>query len=48
MFNSAQVGIAVSNACPAALNAADFITISNEEHAIAKVIEDLESGMFLR
>ncbi len=48
MFNSAQVGIAVSNACPAALNAADFITIINEEHAIAKVIEDLESGMFLR
>lgn len=42
MFKAAGIGIAVSNACQEALNEADFITVSNEEHAIAKVIEDLE------
>ncbi len=42
MFRAAGVGIAVSNACQEALDAADFITVSNEEHAIAKVISDLE------
>ena len=44
MFRTAGTGIAVSNACEEALKAADFITVSNEEHAIAKVICDLESG----
>lgn len=44
MFKSANLGIAVSNACPDALKEADYVTVSNEEHAIAKVIYDLESG----
>ena len=44
MFYAAKVGIAVANACPEALAAADRVTVSNEEHAIAKVIADLESG----
>ena len=44
MFDAAGVGIAVSNACKETLDAADFITVSNEEHAIAEVIRDLESG----
>lgn len=44
MFKAAGKGIAVSNACKEALDAADSITVSNEEHAIAKVIYDLESG----
>ena len=48
MFNESKVGIAVSNACSEAINAADFITVSNEEHAIAKVIYDLEKGNFLK
>ena len=46
MFHAAKVGIAVENACPEALAEADFITVSNENHAIAKVIADLENGKF--
>ena len=46
MFKVAGIGIAVSNACKDALDAADYITVSNEEHAIAKVIFDLESGKY--
>lgn len=44
MFGAAGLGIAVSNACKDALEAADLVTVSNEEHAIARVIYDLESG----
>ncbi len=44
MFHAAKLGVAVANACPAALAAADYVTVSNEEHAIAQVISDLESG----
>lgn len=43
MLRAAGRGIAVSNASKAALDAADLVTVSNEEHAIAKVIYDLES-----
>lgn len=46
MFKAAGTGIAVSNACDEALAEADYITVSNEEHAIAKVIYDLESGKY--
>ena len=46
MFEAAGVGIAVSNACREALDAADFVTVSNEENAIAKVISDLEDGKY--
>lgn len=46
MFKVAGIGIAVSNACDEALAEADYITVSNEEHAIAKVIFDLESGKY--
>lgn len=48
MFLEAKAGIAVSNACKAALDAADFVTVSNEEHAIARVIYELEQGKFLK
>ncbi len=44
MIQAAGIGVAVANACPEALAAADIITVSNEDHAIAKVIEDVESG----
>lgn len=44
MFKTAGVGIAVSNACPEALAAADLVTGSNEEHAIARIIYDIEQG----
>ena len=44
MLRAAGVGIAVANAVPEAKAAADLVTVSNEEHAIARVIADLESG----
>lgn len=47
MFGVAKVGIAVSNACANALEAADFVTVSNEEHAIAKVIYEIEEGKYI-
>jgi hydroxymethylpyrimidine pyrophosphatase-like HAD family hydrolase len=40
------VGIAVANASKAALDAADAVTVSNEEDAIAKVIYDIEDGKY--
>ena len=43
MFKEASLGIAVSNACEDALNAADLITVSNDENAIAQIIYDIES-----
>lgn len=46
MFNAAKIGIAVSNACPEALAAADFVTVSNKENAVAKVICELEKGIY--
>ena len=41
MFAVADVSVAVGNACDAAKEAASFVTVSNEEHAIARVIYDL-------
>ncbi|MBQ2719023.1 MAG: HAD family phosphatase [Clostridia bacterium] len=41
MFRTAHVGVAVANACPAARAAADYVTVSNEESAIARVIAEL-------
>ena len=42
MFKAARIGIAVENACIDAKKAADYVTVSNEESAIAKIIYDLE------
>ena len=44
MIRAAGIGIAVANATEEAKAAADHITVSNEEHAIAKIISDIESG----
>ena len=46
MFRPAGLAIAVANACRAALDAADAVTVSNEEHAIARVICDLAEGKY--
>ena len=46
MFKVAGTGIAVSNASTLALKEADYITVSNEEHAIAKVISELDAGKY--
>lgn len=47
MLNTAKIGIAVANACSDARNTADFVTVSNEEHAISKVIYGLEKGKYI-
>lgn len=44
MIKAAGVGVAVANAVDEAKAAADRITVSNEEHAIAKIIEMIDSG----
>lgn len=45
MLSVAGLGIAVANASENAVRAADMITVSNEEHALAKIISDIESGL---
>lgn len=47
MLETAKAGIAVSNACDEVLEIADCVTVSNEEHAIARIIYDLEEGKYL-
>lgn len=47
MLRSVRFGFAVSNASECTKKAADFITVSNEEHAIAKIIEDIDKGKIL-
>lgn len=44
MFNTVKTGVAVSNACQEVKDMADYVTVSNEEHAVASVIYDIESG----
>lgn len=44
MIRAAKIGFAVANACDSAKKAADRITVSNDEHAIAKIISELDSG----
>ncbi len=44
MIMRAGVGVAVANAAESAKAAADLITVSNNEHAIAKVIDDIDKG----
>lgn len=44
MLRVADLGIAVANATEEAKQAADHITVSNEEHAIARIVADLENG----
>lgn len=46
MIRAAGVGIAVANATDEAKAAADHITVSNEESAIARIISEIESGKF--
>lgn len=44
MLEFADIGVAMENATSAAKEAADYITVSCNEHAIARVISDLETG----
>ncbi len=47
MIKAAGVGFAVSNAIDAAKEAADYVTVSNEENAIAAIIDGLDKGIYL-
>jgi hydroxymethylpyrimidine pyrophosphatase-like HAD family hydrolase len=42
MIKAAGIGYAVANAVPEAKAVADRITVSNLDHAIARIIEDLD------
>ncbi len=44
MLKSAKLGIAVENAVDSVKAVADMVTVSNQNHAIAKIIEDLDTG----
>lgn len=44
MLRAARYGVAVANACAEAKAAANYHTVSNEEHAIARIIADIECG----
>lgn len=44
MLAAAGLGVAVENASEAAKRAADLVTVSNEAHAIARIIGDLDAG----
>ena len=44
MLLAAGLGVAVGNACQAAKEAADLVTVTNEEDAIAKIIYDIRDG----
>ncbi|MBO7170343.1 MAG: HAD family hydrolase [Clostridia bacterium] len=46
MLRHAALGVAVANACPAAKAAANAVTVSNEAHAVARLIRDMEKGVY--
>ncbi len=46
MIKAAGVGFAVSNAVKEAKEVADYITVSNNESAIARIIEGIENGTY--
>lgn len=46
MIKAAGVGFAVSNAVTEAKAVADYITVSNNEHAIATIIDGLDKGLY--
>ena len=45
MLRAAGIGVAVENATPEAKAAADHVTVSNEGHALARIISDLDTGV---
>lgn len=46
MVRAAGIGFAVANGVPEVKAAADHVTVSNEEHAIARIVEELDRGIF--
>jgi len=46
LLQAAGISFAVANASVGAKEVADYITVSNEDHAIKKIIEDLDQGIY--
>ena len=46
MIKAAKLGFAVSNAVDEAKSVADYITVSNNESAIAVIIDGLDRGIY--
>ena len=46
MIRNAGLGFAVENAVADAKAAADYITVNNNQHAIAKIIDELDRGIY--
>ena len=46
MVKAAKLGVAVKNAVPELKEVADYVTVGNDEHAIARLIYDIEKGTF--
>ena len=44
MIKEAKIGIAVGNALDSVKAVADSVTVTNNDHAIAKIIYDIEKG----
>jgi len=44
MIQYAGIGVAVGNAAETVKQISDIVTVSNDEHALAKIIWDLDSG----
>ena len=47
MIRRAGIGFAVANAVEEAKAAADYITVSNNDHAIAAIVEGLDKGIYV-
>jgi hydroxymethylpyrimidine pyrophosphatase-like HAD family hydrolase len=47
MIKSAGLGFAVANAVDEVKAVADYVTVSNDDDAIAVIIEDLDKGEFV-
>ena len=48
MLKAAGVGIAMKNAVPATKAAADLVSVSCDEHVIAKTVSDIENGLLFK
>ena len=46
MIRAAGIGFAVANAVPEVKAVADYVTVSNNENAIAKIIDGLDRGLY--
>ena len=47
MIKAAGAGVAVANAIDEAKSVADYITVSNNDHAIAAIVDGLDKGLYI-